>query len=207
MARTMSPSKEMTDGQIDKAVDAYRAMLRKHRSMLGLETVQSVLTQDAYLNEQVGVLRRRVEAASDIVWREAEVDRDRPPQKMLDATGRVQYTDRDVVETMPRSEGKKTRVGFFKLDLSEQGGRISDDELQKEYDLRNMKPDPYAQGQVNTDDSAFADEHSNAGHWQDANGKWCCIVFNRWGGGERRVRVRRHGSDWYGDWCFAGVSK
>lgn len=63
MTKIMTPSVvEMTDGQIDKASELYRAMLRKHRGEFGSESVQQVLGQPEFVGEMVGVLRRRVEA-------------------------------------------------------------------------------------------------------------------------------------------------
>jgi hypothetical protein len=204
MAKTMSPSmQEMTDGQIDKAVDAYRAMLRKHRSELGSESVQQVLTQPNYLGEQVGVLRRFVEAVSNMIIRCVEVNRSQKPQEAIKATGRVQYVNDDVVASMPHGEGEDAEVVFFNL-----GRYISDDDLEKEYELRGLKPvDPYSLAKVNEDDPVFADTKSNATHWRDSNGKWCYAAFRRWNVSERYVRVSRHDCDWDDDWWFAGVRK
>ncbi len=210
MVTAMNPSESqvMTSRQIGRIQDFLASGLRKAGLPSGLiqqviETLGGPLT-----DELVAVIRQRVEALSDIIWREVEeVSRDRIPQEALDATGRVQYTNPEVVKTMPRGEGKKARVGFFKLDLSERHGCISDDDLQKEYDLRNMKPDPYAQMAVNQADPAFADSHPNGSHWKGPDGKWHCIVFRRWRDGERLVDVRRGDDGWDGRWWFAGVSK
>ena len=53
-------------------------------------------------------------------------------------------------------------------------------------------------------DPAFADDHPNFTHWQDADGKWCYAAFRRWGG-ERCVRVDRDGGGWGDDWWVAGL--
>jgi len=202
MTKIMTPStsEPITDGQIDKAVATYRAMLCKHRSELGSDAVQYVLGQPEYVAEQVTVLRKRVEAISDMIVRHAVVNRNRTQQEMLDATGREKYTDRRVVDTMPRGEGDEVDVYFFKL-----GRYISDADLQKEYELRELKPDPYAEGAVNEADLAFADEHPNGCDWKDADGKWCYAAFDQWRDDERFVRVSRRGSGWIGRWWFGGV--
>lgn len=208
MTKIMTPSvAEMTDGQIDKAVELYRAMLRKHRGELGSEPVQQVLGQPEFIGEMVGVLCKRAEAVSNLIVRHVKVDRAKTPQQMLDATGRRQYTNADVVQTMPKGEGDEDNVFFFKLDLSGRGGYISDADLDKEYELRGLKPcDPYKLSQVNADDSAFADKRPNSTHWQDADGKWCFAAFDCWRD-ERSVDVDRRAYGWGARWWFAGLRK
>ena len=204
MTTIMTPSKKpITDRQISKAVEAYKAMLEKHRSEIGSESAQLVLGQDDYINEQVGVLRRRIEAVSDLISRTFTINRTRQPQQVLDDTGRKQYIDRGVVDSMPRGQGETGEVIFFKV-----GRFISDDNLGKEYELRGLVPaDPYSLAQVNKSDPSFADTHPNGTHWKDADGKWCFATFRRWIGDERDVNVRRNDSDWFDRWWFAGLRK
>lgn len=133
---------------------------------------------------------------------QVQADRSLTPQQALDATGRRKYTDAKVVQTMPRGQGEEVEVIFFNV-----GRWISDNDLQKEYELRGLQPaDPYSLAQVNEDDPGFSDEHPNGTHWQDAEGRWCFATFYRWRG-ERRVDVNRSDRDWYGYWWFAGVRK
>jgi len=204
MAETMTPSAESkttTAGQIDKAVANYRALLEKHSKEFGSEAVQLVLGQPELADEQLVVFRRRVEAISNIIVRRVHVNRGQTPKQAIDATGRVQYVNNDVLNAMPRGEGEDKEVFFFKL-----GRWINDDDLAKEYELRGLVPDPYAQAQVNTDDPSFAEEHPNGCHWQDTEGKWNYAAFNCWRGG-RFVSVSRGGDDWDGSWWFGGVRK
>ncbi len=185
------------------------AVLRKHRNELNSEAVQQVLGIDELGAELLGVFRKRVEAVSNMIVRRVKVNRTREPQAMLDATGRKQYTDRNVVKNMPHDGREEDDVFFFKPDKSayDRNNCISDDNLTKEYDLRGLKPDPYAQAAVNEADSAFADDHPNGTHWKDADGNWCYAAFLRWDGVERRVDVRRSRIVWDGRWLFAGVRK
>lgn len=209
MTKIMTPSVEMTEGQIDKVVELYRAMLRKHRSELGAESVQQVIGQPEFVGEMVGVLRKRAEAVSNLIVRRVKVDYTKTPQQMLDATGRRQYVDSDVVKAMPKGEGDEGDVFFFKPRPGsyDRNGLISDDNLEKEFEFHGLKPcDPYKLSQVNADDQAFADERPNATHWQDENGNWCYAAFSRWLGG-RKVDVYRFDIDWYGRWWFAGLRK
>jgi hypothetical protein len=200
MDKSMTTS-GMTTGQIDRACEIFRAQLTKHAAELPSDPVQQVFGQAELGPEWLAVLRKRVEAISDMIIRRVTVNRSRTPQDMLDATSRKQYTDRNVVKAMPRGKGEEVEVYFFKL-----GRFVSDDELQKEYELRGLTPDPYAQAQVNIDDPAFADERPNGTHWKDGDGRWCFAAFNQWRG-ERGVDVDRSDDDWYVDWWFAGVRK
>lgn len=203
MTKIMTPSVQMTDGQIDKAVGLYRAMLQKHRSELSSEPVQQILGQPEFVGEMVGVLRKRVEVISSLTIRHAKVDGTRSPQKALDATGRKQYTDKDVVKAMPKGESGEVEICFFKL-----GRYVSDDDLEREYDLHGLKPaDPYSLAAVNEADPAFADTQPNCTHWKDSNGKWCYAAFDQWYDGGRRVFVSRRGHVWNDYWWFAGVRK
>lgn len=131
------------------------------------------------------------------------VNRNLAPQQVLATTGWKQYTDREVVEAMPRSEGDKKEIVFFQL-----GRLISYHDLEKEYQKLGLKPaDPYSLVKVNQDDLAFADSHPNTTHWKDESGRWCYIAFSRSGDDEREVIVSRSGEVWNGCWWFAGVRK
>jgi hypothetical protein len=111
------------------------------------------------------------------------------------------------VDAMPKGEGNEVEVVFFKPDLSNRNGFISDDDLEKEFDLRGLMPaDPISVAAVNEADPAFADEKPHGTHWKDAKGNWCCAAFNRWDDG-REVIVDRDGSGWDDRWWFAGVRK
>jgi len=201
MASTMTTSR-MTDGQINRAVEIFRAQLQKHQNELSSEAVQIVLGQSELGPEWFETLRARVEAVSNMIVRHVKVDRSLDPGAMLDATGRQQYTDENVVKEMPKGEGEETDVYFFKLDRY-----VSDDDLEKEYASRGLIPaDPYTLAAVNRDDKSFADEHPNGTHWKDAGGDWCFAAFRRWRG-EREVFVDRDDCDWHDSWCFAGLRK
>lgn len=208
MTEIMTPSAKTTElGQIDKAVANYRDLLEKHSGEFDAEAVQTVLDQSELAGEQFAVFRRRVEAISNMIVRKVPVNRTRTPQVAISATGRKQYTRDTVVAGMPKGEGDEVEVGFFKLDLSKRNGCISDDDLEKEFELRGFKPaDPYSVAIINEADPAFADEHPNATHWKDSEGKWCFAAFDLWYG-DRKVSVYRSDNDWNAYWWFAGVRK
>jgi len=151
--------------------------------------------------------RERAKAVSNLIVRTAKVNRNRSQQEAIEATGRAQYTDRKVVDAMPKGEGDEVEVVFFKPDLSERNDFISDDDLEKEFELRGLKPaDPVSVAAVNEDDPAFADKKPHGTHWKDAKGNWCCATFGCWRD-KRGVYVYRSGRDWDDGWWFAGVRK
>lgn len=194
----------MTPSQIGKVQEIVGAACRK--AGFPSAPVQQVLEhQGAQLTAEIlAVLRKFVEAVSNLIVRVVTgVNRTLTPQQMLDATGRNQYTNREVLQAMPRGEGDEKEIVFFQV-----GKEISDDDLEKEFELRGLKPaHPYSLAEVNQDDPAFADSRPNCTHWKDENGKWCYIAFNRWGVGARDVDVHRNDNGWYDDWWFAGVRK
>jgi hypothetical protein len=211
MAQTVTASvktNKMTDGQIDNVVDKLRSAMRKHRFEITSEVAQQVLGVENLGMEMFAVFRKHAEMMDNLIVRRAKIDRSRMPQDILKSTGRKQYVDDSVVAGMPRGEGEEIDVIFFKPDLSKRDGWINDDDLDKEYESRGLKPaDPYSQAAVNEADPSFADEHPNATHWKDKNGKWCFAVFRRWDDVERSVSVHRYDRGWYGDWWFAGLRK
>lgn len=202
MVKTMTPSESITQGQIGKIQELLGAALRK--SGLPSEAVQQTLERqgDSFVAELMEVVRKHVEANIDMIVRRVKVDRSVAPQEMLNATGRRQYVNNDVVASMPRGEGEETEVYFFRL-----GRFVSDEELEREYARRGLKPaDPYSQSAVNKADPAFADDHPNSTHWKDNNGKWCFSAFYHWFD-ERDMDVRRNDIDWDDYWWFASLRK
>ena len=203
MNNIMSPSvSEITAGQIGKLQEILAARLRK--SGLRNDAVQQVLENqgDEIADEMVGVVRRRVEAVSDMIVRHVKVDRSLTPYEMVAATRRAEYVDKAVAKTMPRNEGDEVDIYFFKV-----GRDVTVVDFAEEYELRGLKPDYYAQGAVNEADPAFADEHPNGTQWQDKDGNICCLAFNGLDGGRRVVFCNRDRSSWFDYWWFAGVRK
>ena len=204
--KPMTPSgKTITAGQIGKIQELLGAALRK--SNLLSEPVQQMLASegDGLVLEMLTAIRTRVEAISGMISRSVNVNIGGLPGRALELTGRKLYVTDDVLEAMPRDESSEVTVHFFKLDLK--GGWISDDDLEKEYALRGLKPaGPYALAAVNQADPAFADTQPNCTHWKDKDGNWCFAAFNRWID-DRYVSVDQNEHDWSASWFFAGVRK
>ena len=210
MTKVMTPSddKPITKGQIQKLQDLLGVALRE--SGLPSSPSQKVIeTQGSQLIANfVAAIRTAVEMISNLIIRTVHVDRTRTPQEVLNATGRVQYTDKKVVDVMPRGEGEQVEFHFFKPDpYAYKDGWISDDEVERQFDLRGLKPDWEAQAEANRADPAFADKHPNGTHFKDPDGNWCFVTFSGWIGG-RDVDVDRNNSrGWDDRWWFGGVSK
>lgn len=199
--------KSMTDGQIENAVNKLRDAMRKHRSEIPSDIAQQVLGVENLGMILFAPFRERTEVLSNLIVRRVKVNRNLSSQEVLDATGRVQYTDRKVVDAMPKATADEVEVVFFKPNLSNRNGFISDDDLEKEFELRGLKPaDPISVASVNEADPAFADKNPHGTHWKDAKGNWCYAVFGRWSD-ERGVSVNRDDDGWNDRWLFAGVRK
>lgn len=202
MTPSVESQKEITEGQINKAIANYRMLLEKHAPQFSADATQQVLGDPAFAAEQYSVFQRRMETISGLIVRRVAVNRSRTPQQAIDATGRNKYLTNSAVASMPQGNGEEVDVFFFKLDRY-----TSDDDLDKEYELRGLKPaDPYALAAVNEVDPAFADDHPNSTHWKDENSNWCYIAFSRWHG-ERDVGVLRDDRGWHAYWWFAGCRK
>lgn len=207
MEKTMTPSKSTTAGQIDKAVACYRALLEKHAKDFEAETVQTVLGQPQLAEKQLAVFRQQVEVEAKIFRHSVAVDRNRTPKQALDASHRVQYTNRTVVNAMLCGQGGEVELVYFKPDpAAYRNGLLSCAALAAEYEKQGLVPDPQAQIDDNSANPAFADKTPNACQWQDEAGNWCYATFSVWHGG-RSVHVYRYGDDWLGSWVFAGVRK
>lgn len=194
-------TEEITKGQIEKLQTLLGSALKK--SGLKKKPLQYVIKEQGKLlmKELLEVVRHRVEAISNFIWRNANVDRSRMPELVIEKTGRVQYVDKAVLATMPNGTGNKKKMTFFKANKF-----ISPDDLAVMYKDLVLKPDPYAQAAVNEADPEFADKYPNCTQWKDENGTWCYLSFVRYNG-ERGVVVRRDDDDddWSGSWWFGGV--
>ncbi|HEY4521311.1 MAG TPA: hypothetical protein VJL57_02845 [Candidatus Paceibacterota bacterium] len=204
MAKTMLAS-GMTDGQIDDLANKLRDAARKHRDEIGKDPAQEALRSENIGMRLLAEFLRIVDEVSGYVVRTVTVDRTRTMQQSLDATGRRQYVNKDVVATMPRREGSKARLVYFKpVPGCYKNGFLSCEALDAEYKKRGLVPDPQAQADDNAADPTFADTTPNACRWTDEHGNHCYAAFDRWGG-VRYVGVDRSGLDWDDYWSFAGV--
>ena len=130
-----------------------------------------------------------------IVVKGVRVDRTRTLQEVIDATGRKQYVNNDVLVTMPEGKGDKVDVYFVPIKRY-----LPTKEVPAFLAQHGLVPDPRAQAAVNEANPAFADEHPNGSQWGDN----CCLAFDRWDD-ERGVDCRCNAHDWPGNWFLSGV--
>lgn len=191
------PTETTTAGQITKAVANYEAMLKKHASDFPVEIVQKVLGMSELAKKQFWLFRDFIEAESKTIVRRATVNRDRSQHEALTATGRNLYLNESVVRTMPTVSGDIEAI-FVNL-----GRNIDCDKLDDELGKLGFEiiVDPQGLAAINEADPAFADDYPNATQWKDGDGKFCCVIFDRWSD-ERSVFVDRNVICWHDYWWF-----
>ncbi len=201
MTNSVTTQSTITNGQIGQINDRLATKLRE--SGLPAEVVQIVLSTPGgkVIDEMVIALRRRVEAISKMVVRRVKVNRTRTPQGAIHATGRTEYLNDEVVNSMPHSTQEEVEVCFFPL---EKFTGVAD--VQKMLEDHGLEPDPYALAAVNEEDPSFADIYPNNTQWADSNGNRCFLAFGRFGGG-RKVYCYRSEDGWRGSWWIGGVRK
>ncbi|MGI9118120.1 MAG: hypothetical protein ACR2IQ_01050 [Minisyncoccia bacterium] len=201
--KPVTPSNEsVSEDQITKFNQNVTARLIKNKAEIPKNIFQLILGDSTLIDEVFTSIRKRVDAIADMIIRTVKVNRNRSAKEALNATGRAQYVNDDVVATMPMGAGEEVDMCFFKVSRT-----ISCNNLQKEYDLRGIESDPIAQMAYNEANPEFADSQPNATQWKDANGKWCYAAFFRWGGDERGVGVDRFDRGFDDGWWFGGVRK
>ncbi len=192
----------ITVGQAGRIADRFITLCRTAGLPYPTQIIQDVLEQegDELAQEQFESLRKRVERRSKMIVRRVTVNRARTPQQMLEATGRVQYVDPEVVGTMP---GQTETTDEVEMYFFNEGRFLTIDEQETVLATYGLVPDYYAQFQVNIDDETFADEHPNGMQWRDSKNRACCVAFRRYDG-KRDVYCYRLDGDWRGHWWFAG---
>lgn len=204
MSTNIAPiAEEITAGQIGRAADRFSERCRVNASLLPKNTVQVVLEDegDALAREMFEVFHARVERCAKMITRRVKVNRSLTHKQALDATARMKRVNVEVLKTAPKCDGEEVNLYFFDLSYDPTA-----DELDREMEIRGLKPDFDALAAINAADPSFADERPNVTQWRNANGKACFAVFSHWRG-ERYVRVFRDDRGWYRHCRFAGVRK
>lgn len=134
--------------------------------------------------------------------RHVKVDRSRTPLEIIDATKcQKWYIDDHVLAEMPTNGRKEENVEFFELCYNP-----TVKQLDIEYEVRGLKPDPAAVAQVMIEDPYFAHKRSIVVQWRNSEGLACSIIFF-YDSGERKVSVSWGGRGWNQTDFFAGVRK
>ena len=163
---------EMTDGQIENAVNKLRDAMRKHRSEISSDTAQQVLGVENLGMELFTPIRAHAEHISKMIVRPFKVDRTKTPAELLAACKRVPwYIDEAVLATIPMDGPEEGDLFFFPLEKN-----TPVDQIVQVFEDHGFVPDYAAQMQVNADDPAFADKHPNGMQW----GKNSYAYFDRY---------------------------
>lgn len=178
--KTSEEERETPNGQIDKAVDMYRAMLQKHSHEFPSSSVQTVLGREELAAEQFSVFREQVEREVDdvVIVRHTKVNRTRSFEELIKAFNFKAFVNYTICE-MPNGDdnGEEVDVHYFigkKFPAGSKG-------YHRQFEIRGLKPvDPYSLASVIEEDPDFASSHSNMTHWNDGK-HWGFIAFGRFG--------------------------
>lgn len=145
-----------------------------------------------------------------LIRRVRDIRRDLHPRWAINGTRRTMEVDPTAVATMPLFENREVDLVYFEVDADvyNDGVRcISCAEVERQFSLRNLVPDPIAQAKDNEDNPCFADYRTNACQWKGPGGRNYFILFCTFLG-ERRLNAYQHESDvWMERTLFAGVRK
>ena len=132
MAKTVTPSvdTQMTDGQIDKAGELFRSILKRFRAELPTDAVQQVLGNNDIWPELYSVFRKRVEMISNMIVRHVTTD-GRTGEQFIDTLTAANYNVGDYGKQLLRSDkfvptnGKTYKLVVMKGDEFEDNDRIT----------------------------------------------------------------------------------
>lgn len=131
MTKIMTPSvTTMTDGQIDKAGELFRSILRRHRAELPTDAVQQVLGNNDIWPELFATFRKRVEMISNMVVRHVTTD-GRTGERFIATLEKANYNVGDYAKQLLRSDkfvstnGKTYKLVVMKGDEFEDDDRVT----------------------------------------------------------------------------------
>ncbi len=132
MAKTVTPSvdTQMTDGQIDKAGELFRSILKRFRAELPTDAVQQVLGNNNIWPELYSVFRKRVEMISNTIVRQVTAD-GRTGEQFIGALTTANYNIGDYAKQVMRkpefvtTNGVTYKLVVIKGDEFEDNDRIT----------------------------------------------------------------------------------
>ena len=184
----MTTKQAVTDDELGKlARKQWELFRRVKEGTLDLGRVEEALQ---------GIIEQKDgEDSAFILARYFTIDRSRDPRERLSVANKRVYLPTflpQVVNDMPRGEGEEGVIIFFQV-----GRCVNNKELDREYDLRGLKPaDPCSLIQVNEDDPVLSDKYPNVTYWEGGS-----IVFRH-----GAVNVQGDPVRWKG-WWYAGFCK
>jgi hypothetical protein len=199
-----------TEEQIGHVLEMWKRRL-KGRKLTNPEAQVIITNGGLYLPvmdaaADLLVDRVRSDISNTIVVFMNDIKRGRTRDQLLTVTGRMQYTEKKSVATMPLiGIGGPTSGEFvwFKPDRA-----LSDAEVEEERVKRGLVRDLEMQMQYIAEHPEFADTHPNGDSWPaDEKGNYDFVDLNRWYD-ECYVALRRSfGIRWYASYWFGGRRK
>jgi hypothetical protein len=195
-----------TGEQVEHIMDMWRRRIKGRKLTLD-EANQIIRNGGQYLptmDKAADVLvdQVRSDMQNIIIRMVRNIRRNRSAQAAINDTGRNKHVNDGILATMPVGNGpEEVELVYFRL-----GRTVYADELEREYEARDLEPDPQAQSADNEADPSFADEHPNSNYWNRDGNLSSFLAFDGWNG-KRRVGCNRGDDYWYGLWWFAGVRK
>ncbi len=167
----------MTDGQIDKAAELYRAMFARYHREFPTDLMQRVLAQPDLMREVADVFRRRVGLERGYIIFRVWVE----PHDSLVEGFAIPKHDHEINRNLVKTMSQGSRAGMKELylfqppsEMYSNQGLISDAGVAEAYQLRSLKPvDPFVHAALLKSRPTLANDFPTVTHWQDEDGFWC----------------------------------
>lgn len=190
----------ITDADLERLVMLFGAELhaagfKKATTRKGLQIYQEEIAQS-----MAQMIKKYASRFKGFVVRPAVIDSKHFPQKAVEDTRMKVFLHRELVQFMPEFSSGPKNVTFFNL-----GYTASDEQVEVEYAMRRLRPDPIALCAVNRDDQKFSTFYPNAALFKDGQDKICYIAFNSWNYVESRLYVAHTTTLWGPEWWFGGT--
>jgi hypothetical protein len=202
----------MTDEQIEEIINKIRNKIHKYyRHKISSYVAKQALDVPNIEEMMFSPFHQYADSFSELILVEVTMNPNCSSQQALDAVNCKQITNSEVVNNAPKEEsGSNKVVTFFRPSRLNLGFRVSNDYIEHEFAVRNLKPvSLILLAAVNEADPKFTRRHPNGTQWKDVNGKWCHARFESvFEDGEfqgHHVTVDNKGWGWIGDWLLAGV--
>lgn len=211
MVIAVTPSKTqqepMTDKQIDKAVDHYRHMLKKHRRELPADVMQVLFSTKEHDQALLGLVQGLVHERAMYSFR---VRRD--PQLTMEKEFGKCDGEKDLVRSAPPALEDEVELLLFQ---PYRQGYLDEAGEMHEYIIRGLKPaSPLYLAVLNQDDKSLSEGQSRHTRtmWQVGDGEWGFASFRLFRHphiGYNRRDLHRYSYQPYvkTDWWYVGVRK
>jgi hypothetical protein len=177
---TRLPVESISDDQIVKIGKLVTAKLQKRKDDIPYSDIEIALEISDFADDIVGVIMKKITRRDDrMVRRIVDIMGGQSAEGALKSTRRSLSVDTTILDGVAVSEESEVEIAIF--DIINNSGTlrsISYDDLDREYELRDLEPaNLYALAAFNRSDPSFASIHENLTVWKDSNGRRCCALF------------------------------